>query len=117
MNALNVWAVRDDSGNVLHIEGMIEDITERKHTEEAVAREHNLLLTLINSTPDLIYVKDTEHRYLLANKTVLRAVGRSTACFLATRRTLGSGATEQRRNAVNLVEIDQSPRVPEPTGR
>ena len=44
-------------------------------TEEALATEHNLLTTLINSLPDRIYVKDTESRFLLNNFAHIRSLG------------------------------------------
>ncbi len=40
----------------------------------ALAEERNLLRTLIDSMPDYIFVKDTEHRYLLNNVTHARAM-------------------------------------------
>lgn len=50
------------------------DITNRKQTEKALARESNLLRTLIDNLPDYIYVKDTESRFLLNNKAHLHVL-------------------------------------------
>jgi two-component system, cell cycle sensor histidine kinase and response regulator CckA len=47
----------------------------KTQTEEALASEHNLLHTLINSLPDRIYVKDTESRFLLNNFAHIRSLG------------------------------------------
>jgi len=47
----------------------------RKRTEEALAEEHNLLRTLIDSLPDAIYIKDTQSRFILGNKGVARIMG------------------------------------------
>lgn len=44
-----------------------QDIAERQRIEQALTQERNLLRTLIDSLPDLIYVKDRESRYLLSN--------------------------------------------------
>jgi two-component system cell cycle sensor histidine kinase/response regulator CckA len=49
--------------------------SKRKQTENALAAEHNLLHTLINSLPDRIYVKDTESRFLLNNFAHIRYLG------------------------------------------
>jgi PAS domain S-box-containing protein len=35
--------------------------------EQELTKKHNLLLTIINNLPDLIFVKDTQSRFLLAN--------------------------------------------------
>jgi len=39
--------------------------------------EHNLLHTLINNLPDLIYVKDANSRYLLVNDAIVRSMALS----------------------------------------
>lgn len=51
------------------------EIEERKRIERALAEERNLLRTLIDNLPDLIYVKDTEGRFLTANKAVVASLG------------------------------------------
>ena len=53
----------------------LDDITERKQMEEALTQERNLLQTLIDNVPDLIYVKDTGGRFLLVNKANMRSLG------------------------------------------
>jgi PAS domain S-box-containing protein len=51
------------------------DITERKRMEAALAEEHNLLRTLIDTLPDSIYIKDSAGRHLLVNRTVVQNAG------------------------------------------
>ena len=58
--------------------GIDHDITERKQAEESLARERNLLRTLIDNVPDQIYVKDTESRFVIANTSFIRLVGAKT---------------------------------------
>ena len=53
----------------------VRDITERKRAEEALGRERTLLRTLIDLLPDQIYMKDTQSRFLLANKAVAHLTG------------------------------------------
>jgi two-component system sensor histidine kinase/response regulator len=53
----------------------VTDITERKRVEEALARERNLLRTLMDTLPDFVYAKDTQSRFLLANRSVSQAMG------------------------------------------
>ena len=45
---------------------------------EALAEERNLLRSLIDSVPDHIYVKDTRHRFVLANLAAQRFLGMTT---------------------------------------
>jgi PAS domain S-box-containing protein len=51
------------------------DITERRLDAEALARERNLLRTLMDNLPDHIFVKDTSSRFLAANAATLRTLG------------------------------------------
>ncbi|MAT95693.1 MAG: hypothetical protein CL608_00885 [Anaerolineaceae bacterium] len=43
-------------------------LNERRQAEAQVRENEALMRTIINSTPDWIFVKDLEHRYLVANK-------------------------------------------------
>jgi PAS domain S-box-containing protein len=47
---------------------VMRDITERKQTEIKLAREHELLQTLMDSIPDSIYFKDSENKFVMVNK-------------------------------------------------
>jgi len=53
----------------------LRDITERKQTQTALAEERNLLRTLIDTIPDAIYIKDTNHCFRVSNLAVARLVG------------------------------------------
>ncbi len=53
------------------------ELVERKQFEEALAKERNLMRTLIDNLPDLIFVKDTESRFVLVNQTSLQ-IGQQT---------------------------------------
>jgi len=56
-----------DGETLLGYVGTLEDITERKASQEALAQERNLLRTLIDHLPDYIFVKDREGRFTLSN--------------------------------------------------
>lgn len=54
---------------------VIRDITERRQAEIKLAREHELLQTLMDTIPDFIYFKDDENRYVLVNKAKANHLG------------------------------------------
>jgi PAS domain S-box-containing protein len=78
--------LRDQDGKIVGLVGIGRDITGRKQTEEALARERSLLRTLIDSLPDCIYAKDATGRKTMANpgdlknlkcQTEAEAIGKS----------------------------------------
>ncbi|NJL20241.1 MAG: PAS domain S-box protein [Leptolyngbyaceae cyanobacterium SM1_3_5] len=56
-------------------DGFLTDVSDRKQAEAALEYQSNLLRTVIDSSPDWIFVKDCNFRYLLANQTLAAAVG------------------------------------------
>jgi PAS domain S-box-containing protein len=67
--------LRDSQGQIIGLVGTGSDITERRQMEEALAKERNLLRTLIDNLPDGIYVKDKECRKVLVNPADIRHLG------------------------------------------
>ena len=57
----------DSQEAVMGVVLVLEDITERKRAETALAEERNLLRTLIDNLPDFVYAKDAQGRYVLKN--------------------------------------------------
>ncbi len=55
---------RDES----HLSGFSIDITQRKEAEEAVKRQQALFHSVIDTDPNLIFVKDADSNYLLINR-------------------------------------------------
>ncbi|MCU0497990.1 MAG: PAS domain-containing sensor histidine kinase [Anaerolineae bacterium] len=55
--------------------GVVRDLTAAKAQQESQRRETELLRALIDHSPDLIFVKDTEGRYLLSNKAFAQMAG------------------------------------------
>ena len=53
------------------------DVTDHKRAEDALRAEHDLLRALIDNMPDLIYVKDAESRFVLANRALAQLMGAS----------------------------------------
>jgi PAS domain S-box-containing protein len=65
----------DADGKIRGIRTTVQDITSRKQAEEALTRERGLLRTLIDNLPDLIYVKDTQSCFLVANEAEALLMG------------------------------------------
>lgn len=69
--SLSTWTIRGE----IHFGAIIRDITERKKAQEALAKERNLLRTLIDNIPDYIFVKDQEGRFILSNRAHAAGAG------------------------------------------
>lgn len=59
--------LRDKDGNTVGTFGISREITDRKRAEQALAKEHNVLHTLIDNLPDLVFIKDLKGRYVFDN--------------------------------------------------
>lgn len=64
--------LRDVSGAVVGIQGIFWDVTETKRLQDALAYERDLLQALLDHSPDSIYFKDTQSRFLKASRAVAR---------------------------------------------
>src|SRR5665213_1037223 len=52
---------------------------ERQRAERDAVEEHHLLRTLIDNLPDMVFVKDTEHHFLLNNAAHAKTLGAASA--------------------------------------
>ncbi len=59
--------LRDARGDIVGTFGISREITERKVAEQALAKERNMLLTLIDNLPDIVFIKDAKGRYVFDN--------------------------------------------------
>ena len=73
--------VRDEAGHPQYWQGVLFDITawkqmdsERERLLSEVRQSEQLMRSLIDATPDWIFIKDREHRYRLANQGYANAL-------------------------------------------
>jgi two-component system NtrC family sensor kinase len=64
----NSFVVRDDGGKVVEYRGVLLDITEMKHVQSQLLREHDFNTQILNHTQSLIAVADTAGLVSYANR-------------------------------------------------
>lgn len=67
---------RSDISRIEAIALQLTNIINRKQTESRLREERQLLRTLIDNLPDHIYVKDTQHRFMINNLAHVRSLGK-----------------------------------------
>jgi len=72
---LNAHLVRDEQGNIICIEGTSQDITERKHMEEALRESAEKYRSLLEHAYDAIMIADLEGNLLEINKKAEELLG------------------------------------------
>lgn len=65
----------DASGNVIGVQGIFYDVTQRKRIEEELAYERDLLRALLDYIPDRIYFKDVNCRFMRCSKSMAVRLG------------------------------------------
>lgn len=66
----------NDKGEIIYVEGYIEDVTERKKAEESLRESEQRYVTFINSVNDFAFLKDENFRYLFINNANATFFGR-----------------------------------------
>ncbi|MDQ3041055.1 MAG: PAS domain S-box protein [Acidobacteriota bacterium] len=79
---LNVSMVRPRDGKPSHFIAEIQDITERKWAQDALEATNNLLNGLIEGTPDTVFVKNLDGRYLMMNSAGAGFLGKTPEEFI-----------------------------------
>ena len=65
-----------DVGGDIQILSVSTDITARRQAEHSLRTEREFIRTVIDTDPTLIYVRDAQGRFLLANRALATAIGR-----------------------------------------
>lgn len=73
--SMNARAVRNEDGRIVAYQGFTTDITERKKAELEAQRQTALLISLLDSIPDIIFIKDIHGVYLGCNTEFARHIG------------------------------------------
>jgi PAS domain S-box-containing protein len=91
---------RDADGNVVQIVGAAQDITRRGEAELASQNSTRLLQTIVESTTDLVWVKDEAGRITFGNHAAFALLGGGDP-----RRVLGYGANELIPDADHATRV------------
>lgn len=69
------WSpIRNSTGEVTGLTCFVLNVSKRRRAEESLRLSERLMRTVIDATPDWIFVKDQEHRYQLVNKAYADAL-------------------------------------------
>lgn len=98
----SVRAVNID-GKRFH-QAIIRDITERMQAKEELTRQKDFIRQVIDSSPNLIFVRDTEGKFLLANEAMAKSYGQTTENIV------GKYNWELAGNKEQIAEYDRANR-------
>jgi PAS domain S-box-containing protein len=73
--SLNVKAVHDEKGEFIHMDGMLEDITERKRSAEAIRRAKDEWERTFDTVPEFISIVDKDFTIRRINKSMATKLG------------------------------------------
>lgn len=73
--SMSVGAVRRGDGSVDYFIAVLQDVTERHNVQIELAKQKDFLRQVIDSNPNLIFVKDRELRFSLVNKALADIYG------------------------------------------
>jgi PAS domain S-box-containing protein len=75
MHAFTKVPLHGADGQITGLVCIGRDVTDQRQAEQDLARERNLLRTLMDNLPAHIFVKDTQSRFIIANTATLRSLG------------------------------------------
>ena len=105
INSVSARAVRDALGRFSHLEGSVEDVTERQQAERALQISERRYRDLFSSISDFIYTHDLQGRFLSVNPAIAAALGLPAEQILG--RTVSSFMREEYRQAFERDYLDK----------
>jgi PAS domain S-box-containing protein len=113
----NARAVRTAQGTLLYYEGSVEDITDRKLSEEQLKESEKKLRQIIDLVPHFIFAKDKDGQFILANKAMAEAYGISVEEILTCKDEDLIKSTQEadqfRQADLQVVESGKPQHIPE----
>jgi PAS domain S-box-containing protein len=112
-------------GGLSSLANVIAVAIERKRTDQSLGQERTLLRTLIDNVPDYIYVKNTRHQFLLANKALAsrmgarspeELLGRTDFDFYPEELATAYASGEEKVMQLGQAVINQEESTPDPAG-
>ncbi len=76
-NCLSISPITDAAGRLTHFVGVQRDVTAARAAREELQASHALLSAIIDGTPDAVFAKNLEGRYLLINRAGAAFLGRT----------------------------------------
>jgi PAS domain S-box-containing protein len=71
----NYYPMKSREGTVLGVNAVVQDITERKRTEESLKKSHAFIRQIIDTDPNFVFAKDRQGRFTLVNQAVADCYG------------------------------------------
>ncbi|WP_437979478.1 PAS domain-containing protein [Sorangium sp. So ce117] len=68
--------LRDERGDVREIAAIVDEGDDPRRRERLLHERHQMLLQLVDNSPNVMFIKDPEGRYVFLNRPYARALGR-----------------------------------------
>jgi PAS domain S-box-containing protein len=106
---LIIGPVHDAEGRLANLCWLLSDVTERGRIEKELERQRTFLRQVIDMNPNLIFVKDSQGRYLLANQAMAAAYQTTPELMIGkTDADLGSLAEESAKYRQDDAQVMQT---------
>jgi len=92
---------RDENGSIAGIEGIFRDITRRRTDDDALKRDAAQLKQIIDLVPHMIFAKDWNGNYLLANRAVAEGYNTTVADLVGKSQARFHGDTAELRHMLD----------------